>query len=276
MPFDNACKYLSETYPTEFASWLLGKVPPSVQVLKTELSIEPIRADYVTFLSTGERILHLEFEVDVEGEPPLPLRMLDYWVRLYRRYRVPVTQALILLKESSTSNRLKDTFRLENTRHKYQIIRMWEQEPDIFLQNKALLPLAALCRSAAPEQLLNQVAEEVGKIETAAERSQISGCTQLLAGLRFNKSLIQRLFREAVMRESVIYQDILQEGLQQGVQQGIKSSILDALEVRFGAVPSEVAERLNFLTTEQLQQLLRQSVTSRSLEEFINQLPSGN
>ncbi|MFB2882108.1 hypothetical protein [Floridanema aerugineum] len=201
-------------------------------------------------------------------------------MRLYRRYRVPVTQALILLKESSTSNRLKDTFRLENTRHKYQIIRMWEQEPDIFLQNKALLPLAALCRSAAPEQLLNQVAEEVGKIETAAERSQISGCTQLLAGLRFNKSLIQRLFREAVMRESVIYQDILQEGLQQGVQQGvqqgIKSSILDALEVRFGAVPSEVAERLNFLTTEQLQQLLRQSVTSRSLEEFINQLPSGN
>jgi predicted transposase/invertase (TIGR01784 family) len=276
MPFDNACKYLSETYPTEFASWLLGKVPTSVQVLKTELSIEPIRADYVTFLRTGERILHLEFEVDVEGEPPLPLRMLDYWVRLYRRYRVPVTQALILLKESSTSNRLKDTFRLENTRHKYQIIRMWEQEPDIFLQNKALLPLAALCRSAAPEQLLNQVAEEVGKIETAAERSQISGCTQLLAGLRFNKSLIQRLFREAVMRESVIYQDILQEGLQQGVQQGIKSSILDALEVRFGTVPSEVAERLNFLTTEQLQQLLRQSVTSRSLEEFINQLPSGN
>ncbi|MFB2882109.1 hypothetical protein [Floridanema aerugineum] len=75
MPFDNACKYLSETYPTEFASWLLGKVPTSVQVLKTELSIEPIRADYVTFLRTGERILHLEFEVDVEGEPPLPLRM---------------------------------------------------------------------------------------------------------------------------------------------------------------------------------------------------------
>lgn len=100
MAFDNACKYLSETYPREFATWILGEIPTSVEILKTELSIEPIRADHVTFLRTTNQILHLEFEVEVEGEPPLPLRMLDYWVRLYRRYRLPVTQAIILLKPS--------------------------------------------------------------------------------------------------------------------------------------------------------------------------------
>lgn len=98
MPFDNLCKYLSEKYPVSFATWLLGESPTTIKVLKTELGIEPIRADYVTFLSTQERILHLEFQVRLATEPPLPLRMLDYWVRLYRRYRLPVTQVVVLLK----------------------------------------------------------------------------------------------------------------------------------------------------------------------------------
>jgi predicted transposase YdaD len=39
------------------ASWVLGTTQTSVKVLKTELSIEPIRADYVTFLQLEGRIL---------------------------------------------------------------------------------------------------------------------------------------------------------------------------------------------------------------------------
>jgi len=84
MAFDNLCKLLSEKYPDRFATWILGAAPASVKVLRTELSIEPIRADSVTLLQTQERILHLEFQVKLESDPPLPLRMLDYWVRLHR------------------------------------------------------------------------------------------------------------------------------------------------------------------------------------------------
>jgi predicted transposase YdaD len=90
MAFDNLCKLLSEKHPVAFGSRFASsfcrldfrEVPRSVKVLKTELSIEPIRADSVTLLQTQERILHLEFQVKLESEPPLPLRMLDYWVRL--------------------------------------------------------------------------------------------------------------------------------------------------------------------------------------------------
>jgi predicted transposase YdaD len=45
MSFDNLCKLLSEKYPEHFASWVLGTPQSNVKVLKTELSIEPIRAD---------------------------------------------------------------------------------------------------------------------------------------------------------------------------------------------------------------------------------------
>jgi predicted transposase YdaD len=62
MSFDNLCKLLAEKHPDRFADWLLGEPSTtSIEVLKTELSIEPIRADSVTLLQTRGRILHLEF-----------------------------------------------------------------------------------------------------------------------------------------------------------------------------------------------------------------------
>lgn len=62
MSFDNLCKLLAEKHPQRFATWILGKELDTIEVLKTELSIEPIRADSVTFLQTTGRILHLEFQ----------------------------------------------------------------------------------------------------------------------------------------------------------------------------------------------------------------------
>ncbi len=156
MPYDNTCKYLAEKYPDRFATWLLGQPAVSATVMKTELSIEPIRADFVTFLRTEERILHLEFQVNPNQPPPISLRMLDYWVRLYRTYGLPVTQFLILLKYSPAAAEVKSKFQVENTCHSYQVVRMWEQDPAPFFQDPALVPLAALCVSEDSTQLLSQ------------------------------------------------------------------------------------------------------------------------
>ncbi len=60
--FDNLCKLLAEKYPLDFARWLLTEEPQTVKVLKTQLSIEPIRAGFVTFLQGENRILHLEVQ----------------------------------------------------------------------------------------------------------------------------------------------------------------------------------------------------------------------
>ncbi len=60
--FDNLCKLLAEKYPLDFAGWLLTEEPQTVKVLKTELSIEPIRAGFVNFLQGENRILHLEVQ----------------------------------------------------------------------------------------------------------------------------------------------------------------------------------------------------------------------
>ncbi|MBW4553630.1 MAG: Rpn family recombination-promoting nuclease/putative transposase [Aphanocapsa sp. GSE-SYN-MK-11-07L] len=257
METDNLCKYLAEKYPQNFAVWLMGESQTPVTVLKTELSIEPIRADAVTFLQTQDRILHLEFQVEPITDPPLPLRMLDYWVRLHRQYRCPVTQVLILLKPTSVN--VPAEFRLENTEHRYRVLRLWEQDPTPLLADPALLPLAALAQADSGAQILERVAAEVAKIEEASLRNEMSNCTQILAGLRYPKSLIQQLFREGIMRESVIYQEILQEGRQEGKQEGKQEGeltvIMRQLNRRLGKIAPEIEAELRGLSSPQLESL---------------------
>jgi len=40
----------------DFARWLLPEEPKTIRLLKTELSIEPIRADFVSFFQTEKQM----------------------------------------------------------------------------------------------------------------------------------------------------------------------------------------------------------------------------
>jgi len=61
----------------------------------------------------------------------------------------------------------------------------------------------------------------------------------------------------------------LQQGLQQGSLQGTQEMVLEAVTVRFGVVPEEVAQAVNAIETrETLRSLLRQAMTSPNLEAF--------
>jgi predicted transposase/invertase (TIGR01784 family) len=218
-----------------------------------------VRADSVIFLRTDEEVLHLEFQVKVPKDRPMPLRMLNYWVRLHWQYGLPVRQVIIWLQPTSNPAVFETEFVSENTRHRYEVIRIWEESPELLLQDPALLPLAVLAAPQEPNQLLAQVAQEVAKIEETELRQEISACTQILAGLRFNKDMIANVFREEIMQESVIYQDILQKGREQGLNQGKKQEAIALLQGmlnrRFASLEPNVQERLESLTLTQLEEL---------------------
>ncbi|MEH1866664.1 MAG: Rpn family recombination-promoting nuclease/putative transposase [Nostoc sp.] len=265
MSYDNTAKYLAELYPAEFAKWLLPDKTTEVTVLKTELSIEPIRADYVTFLQTSSRILHIEFQTLPKSNPPIPLRVLDYYVRLKRQYNTPVTQVVIFLQQSSDPIAFTEEYIDEFTSHRYQVIRLWEQDSALFLDNPALLPLAPLTRTDSPATLLSQVAQNIAKIPDRDERQNIAGCTEIFAGLRFEKDLIRQFLREDIMQESVIYQDILQKGSKQGEER----LILRQLNRRFGEIDSSNIERVRVLSVEQLETLGEALLDFSSVEDLI-------
>lgn len=255
MSFDNVCKLLAEKYPFDFAKWLLPQAPKTIKVLKTELSIEPIRADFVTFLQTENRILHIEFQTNPQSKPPIPFRELDYSVRLIRTYQVPVTQVVIFLQETNDPIVFTEEYVNETTRHRYRVIRMWEQDSALFLDNLALLPLAPLTQTNSPQGLLSQIANNVAKIADRETKQDIAAYTEILAGLRFEKDFIRQLLSEDIMQESVIYQDILQKGERIGEQRGEVKFCLRLLNQRFGEIDSLIVERVKGLPVEQLENL---------------------
>jgi predicted transposase/invertase (TIGR01784 family) len=268
MAFDNLCKLLAEKHPEPFATWILGQPILMAQVLKSELSIEPIRADSVTFLQLQGSILHLEFQVKLDSEPPLPLRLLDYWVRLYRLYRVPIERVLVLLRPPAEAFEIETAFVFGTTRHEYRVVKMWEQDPEIFLQDLSLLPLATLAATTHPEQLLNRIAQRLSRIDSAAQRREVSAYTQVLAGLRFEKRLIETVFQEGIMRESVIYQEILQEGERKGRQEGELTLVMRLITHRFGQISPAIAAQIGTLSLAELENLGEALFDFSSLSEL--------
>ena len=259
MAYDNICKYLAEQYPAEFVRWLSREEVTDITVLKTELNVEPIRADSLTLLQTTNQILHLEFQTLPASNPSLPLRMLDYWVRLKRQHGCHIEQVVIFLKSTSSETVFINELNDINTRHRYQVIRLWEQDPAPLLASPALLPLATLARSDAPNTLLEQVVTEIDKIEEPRQRENLATCVDVLAGLRFDKNLVRQLLREEMMQESVTYQDILQKGAQQGRIEGRReeaiSLVMRLLTRRFGEMNPQLQEQIRSLGLEQLEEL---------------------
>ncbi|NET87744.1 MAG: DUF4351 domain-containing protein [Kamptonema sp. SIO1D9] len=258
--------------------WLLGREVENVEVLKTELSIEPILADSLTFLQAGNLILQVEFQTLPYSSPPIPLRMLDYYVRLKRQYGCAIAQVVIFLQETTSELAYIDRYEDTNTYHRYRVIRLWQQDPALFLANPGLLPLATLTRSDSPENLLAQIAQRVATIEESTRQQNISACVEILAGLRFEETLIAQLFTDDIMRESVIYQRILREGrtegLQQGLQQEARSLVMRQLRRRFGTIESELEAQIEQLSLSQLEELAEALLDFTALTDLTNWLDS--
>jgi predicted transposase/invertase (TIGR01784 family) len=82
--YDPVCKFLAESYSSDFARWLLREEIALTQLSPSELLLEPIRADSLILLSSSSEVLHLEFQTEPDSD--MAFRMLDYRTRVYRRF----------------------------------------------------------------------------------------------------------------------------------------------------------------------------------------------
>ncbi|ARI82541.1 Rpn family recombination-promoting nuclease/putative transposase [Microcystis sp. LEGE 00066] len=256
--YDNVCKFLAENYSRDFAQWLLGEPLSFTQLSPSELSLEPIRADALILLESGQIILHLEFQTD--PDPKMSFRMLDYRTRVYRRFpKKTMRQVVIYLKETSSPLVQENAFILPNTRHEYEVLRLWEIPAEKMLGLSGLLPLANLGKTPNRPETLRQVAAKIDNIEGRTEKSNLAAATAILAGLVLSKEIIGSLLREEIMRESVIYQDIRESGKAQGREEGRReeavSLILRLLNRRLGEISSTLSQQIRELSLEQLETL---------------------
>jgi len=113
-------------------------------------------------------------------------------------------------------------------------------------------------------QTLTEVAKQIDNIEDRRIQSNISAATAIISGLALKKEIIQRLLRSEIMRESVIYQEILQEGEAKGIAKGEAKGKAEgeaeektriALNMLHSGIAIDLIAQLTGLSLEQIQKL---------------------
>lgn len=274
MAFDSTCKFIAEQFPEDIAAWLLGRPVTLTKLEPKELSVEPIRADSVIFLESEQEILHVEFQVD--PKPDIPFRITDYRLRLFRRSpEKEVRQVVVYLRRSASPLVYQQTFELRGLRYEFEVVRLWESPVERFLELPGLLPFAVLSQTPDPEAVLRQLVPKIEEIGDRQQQSNVAASTALLAGLVLEKEIIQRVLRQDIMKESVIFQEIDATAEARGFQLGIqkeKALVLRLLDRRVGTISPSIKADVETLPIEKIEALgeaLLDFSSERDLESWL-------
>ncbi|MDJ0579803.1 DUF4351 domain-containing protein [Crocosphaera sp.] len=116
-------------------------------------------------------------------------------------------------------------------------------------------PFAPLTNSKNPNTLLQQISAKINNLEDIEQRQILGSCTSILAGLRFDKILVNSLFQEDIMKGSVIYQDILEKGERKGeIKEGLKLVMLQ-LNQRFPNLEERLTNKIQTLSLNDIEDL---------------------
>lgn len=287
---DNLCKFLAEKNPEAFINWLTHEnIEGDIEILKTELQRESIRADAAFLTAMLKRIFHLEFQTTIKSVPPIEIRMLDYYIGFKRKFLdYGIKQFLIVLKD--TGEAIPDKYEDDDLFFRYTVVKMWEQSPQDLMKDKTLLPLSVLCQADVDaKKLLGDIAKKIGEIKDKNEQRDLTEITSAFAGLRFPKDLVyQMLRRSEMLEESVVVQDWmerglqkglekgLQQGLQQGLRQGVRQGeahiVLLLVEKLFGKASARMQRQIENLPTKKLESLSKALLDFESKKELTDWL----
>jgi predicted transposase/invertase (TIGR01784 family) len=187
--------------------------------------------------------------------------MADYRLRLHRKFpNRQVHQVVIYLSPSQSNLVYETTFTLRELNHTFNVIRLWEQPTEIFQQYQGLLPFATLSKTSDRAETLRQVAKQIENITDKQLQSSVAASTAIISGIALDREIIQRLLRSDIMKESVIYQDILSEGMAEGKAKGkAEATNQIALNMLRSNVAPDLVAQFTGLALKQIQKLQKLS-----------------
>jgi predicted transposase YdaD len=164
-------------------------------------------------------------------------------------------QVVVYLQPTGSNLIQQNSFTLERTHHEFDVICLWQQPAEVFLQHPGLLPFAALSQSDDVEATLRQVARIVDQISDPTMQANLTAASAILAGIRLEEEVIYQLLRKDIMQESVIYRSIQEEAQNQEKRSIALNFLRDGLSV-------EAVAHGTGLSVEEVQQLQQQIDTS--------------
>lgn len=280
--WDSNLKHLVGANPEQFIQWLL----PGAQYIR-ELSAHLNRGIDIDILYEvmldEERILfHLEFQRSNNAN--MANRVLEYNVFASCKFDCTVISFVIYLKKESQIVEPPLIRKLPNGKAilylNFTNIKLWEIPTDELRQTRliGILPLLALTRNGGKPEVVEEAITgiEHSTIDDEAKAILLS-ITLTLATLTLNKpedkDWLRRRFRmyQDILRNSEIYQIIMQEGVEKGHQQelhDLRQILLGFIQARFQElVPLVTKQTAHITDIEMLKHLTLKVGLAQTLEE---------
>jgi predicted transposase YdaD len=273
-PFDTAAKHLFQADPV---AWLrfLGLPGSAAPVIAAELTAITGSADCVLRVRNPNYLLHVEFQVSYD--PDLGARIHFYNAGPHKQYRLPVISVVILLRKQAERKPRFGRVAYEGLTFDYRVVRLWEHPVAEFLEGPlVLVPFAPAAGVAAMQlpAIYQGIKQRVDSEARTGERGDLWMAARLLMGLKLKPDRINALLKGVPgMKESSVYQEILQEGLAEGRAIGIAEGRAEGIAegerrmlLRLGRA------RLGEPNTDTLREL-EQITNAERLEELVVRLP---
>jgi predicted transposase YdaD len=256
-PFDATLKEMAERRPRPWMSLLVGRPVPDVQVINADLSTIIAEADKL-FRIGGPRpwIIHTEFEASYKADAPL--KGLRYSVLARNRHGLPVQTIFVLLRPEADGPAMTGTLEDElpdGTKYlqfRYNVVRVWELPVEPLLTGDlATLPLAPISRVSEEElpAVLRRIDERIEREASRDEAAVLWMATSMLLGLTHPKESL-KTFLQGIghMKESAMYELILEEGLEKGKIEEARQVVRRLGERRLGPMSPAIQARIEAIS----------------------------
>jgi predicted transposase/invertase (TIGR01784 family) len=260
----------------------------------------PREADVVAEIHTHDgtpELILVHIEVQLRSKPDFRLRMLQYYILLWLRYRKPIYPVAVYLKGGGEGVGIEqysmNLFGLEHLRFRYRSLRLAKLDAWEYLEksNPVGAALAALMRRKKGAEsltlralMLQRVAESevdaarkyllVNLIETYFKLgpNEEESFRRLLSGAEYREAQkMEVTWADKIREEGRIEgrEEGREEGLKAGLVKGKRETLRHLLTRKFGPLPQKTVSRLEALESlEELDIYLDRVLTAGSLEEM--------
>lgn len=225
--WDSNLKRLVGGDPVAFVTWLLpGAIFVSELSQRLDRSIEPDIL-YEVVLDDKKVLLHLEFQR--YNDANMANRVLEYNVYASCKFDCTVVSYVIYLKQEGNIVEPPLIRQLPNgqqvLRFDYKNVKLWEIPTDELRDSGlvGLLPLLSLTKEGRRSEVVDEAIITIQESEIGeGQKANLLSITLTLAALAFDtkeeRSWLRRRFQmyQDILRDSEIYQMIMQEGEEKG------------------------------------------------------------
>jgi Domain of unknown function (DUF4351) len=227
------------------------------------------RVDLLGETAAGD-LVHIELQS--ANDLAMPVRMLEYCVRVYRLFGKFPRQILLYVGDAPL--RMQAGLMGPDLNFKYKAVDIRELDGDRLLTSDRVGDnvIAILARLRDRSQAVLHVLERVANLGPGERETAL---TQLLtiSGLRRLEEFVEREARKMPLLDDIMDNKVLgrefKRGRAEGFQEGELIVLRRQIEKRFGPIPAWAQQRLGSQSAAELEDLCVRVLDARSIEELL-------